>query len=205
MTKMTREDVLRELELLPAWQLRTPLPIQSTIVENVLLTKPPDVEAGPNAVLAKAFVNNAEEVSRAAYTVTQVTTPVLVEMPEIAYMATEDHSWLFILGNAKLTADEAHLLHNISIALRIKLQPVQTTLNISALVADIQVKRVVVLGELIAQHLLSTQSLLDDMRGTVHTWQGVPLVVTYALAHLLKVPADKENAWHDLCLVFANV
>ena len=38
------------------------------------------------------------------------------------------------------------------------------------------------------------------LRGTVHQWRGVPLVVTYHPAYLLRQPADKAKAWDDLCL-----
>ena len=38
------------------------------------------------------------------------------------------------------------------------------------------------------------------LRGRVHRYQGVPLVVTYHPAYLLRNPADKAKAWADLCL-----
>ena len=34
----------------------------------------------------------------------------------------------------------------------------------------------------------------------MHRYQGVPLVVTYHPAYLLRQPADKAKAWDDLCL-----
>lgn len=41
---------------------------------------------------------------------------------------------------------------------------------------------------------------LASLRGTVHDYQGIPLIVTYHPAYLLRTPADKAKAWQDLCL-----
>ena len=41
---------------------------------------------------------------------------------------------------------------------------------------------------------------LGKLRGRVHRYQGLPLVVTYAPDALLRTPADKAKAWTDLCL-----
>ena len=37
------------------------------------------------------------------------------------------------------------------------------------------------------------------MRRTTHEFRGVPLVVTYHPAKLLRAPQEKANAWADLC------
>jgi DNA polymerase len=37
----------------------------------------------------------------------------------------------------------------------------------------------------------------------VHSYQGVPLVVTYHPAYLLRNLPDKSRAWEDLCLAAA--
>lgn len=41
---------------------------------------------------------------------------------------------------------------------------------------------------------------LGRLRGRVHVWSGLPLVVTYHPAYLLRSPADKAGAWDDLRL-----
>ena len=41
---------------------------------------------------------------------------------------------------------------------------------------------------------------IGKLRGRVHRYQGVPLVVTYHPAYLLRNLADKARAWDDLCL-----
>ena len=38
------------------------------------------------------------------------------------------------------------------------------------------------------------------MRGRQHDLNGVPLVVTYHPAYLLRSPSQKRKVWADLCL-----
>ncbi|HEY9097609.1 MAG TPA: uracil-DNA glycosylase [Thiobacillus sp.] len=64
----------------------------------------------------------------------------------------------------------------------------------------IQPKIILALGRLAAQNLLGTDETIGHLRGQVHAYQGVPLVVTYHPAYLLRKPTDKARAWEDLCL-----
>jgi DNA polymerase len=41
---------------------------------------------------------------------------------------------------------------------------------------------------------------LGKLRGQVWHYQGVPVVVTYPPAYLLRAGQDKARAWEDLCL-----
>jgi uracil-DNA glycosylase family 4 len=45
---------------------------------------------------------------------------------------------------------------------------------------------------------------LGRLRGRVHQWRELPVVVTYHPAYLLRSPADKAGAWDDLCLARAS-
>lgn len=38
------------------------------------------------------------------------------------------------------------------------------------------------------------------LRGRLHVFEGVPVVVSYSPARLLRAPAEKAGAWADLCL-----
>ena len=67
-------------------------------------------------------------------------------------------------------------------------------------VALVQPRMILVMGRFAMQALLQTHEPLGKMRGQVHSYQGVPLVVTYAPAYLLRNQADKGKAWADLCL-----
>jgi DNA polymerase len=37
------------------------------------------------------------------------------------------------------------------------------------------------------------------MRGKIHQYQGIPLIVTYHPAYLLRSLPEKAKAWVDLC------
>lgn len=64
----------------------------------------------------------------------------------------------------------------------------------------IQPKLIVALGRFAAQSLLATDNSISKLRGRVHAYRGVPLVVTYHPAYLLRNPADKAKVWDDLVL-----
>jgi DNA polymerase len=64
----------------------------------------------------------------------------------------------------------------------------------------IQPKIILALGRFAAQSLLDTDEAVGHLRGRVHAFQGVPLVVTYHPAYLLRKLTDKARAWEDLCL-----
>jgi len=66
----------------------------------------------------------------------------------------------------------------------------------------IQPKLIVAMGRFAAQTLLHTEATIGSLRGQVHAYEGVPLVVTYHPAYLLRNLPDKAKAWADL--VFAR-
>jgi DNA polymerase len=63
----------------------------------------------------------------------------------------------------------------------------------------IRPKLIVALGRFAAQSLLDTTESIGRLRGRTHRFQGVPLVVTYHPAYLLRNLPDKARAWEDLC------
>lgn len=56
------------------------------------------------------------------------------------------------------------------------------------------------LGRHAAHSLLKTDLALARLRGTKHDYHGIPLIVTYHPAYLLRTPRDKSKTWDDLCL-----
>jgi DNA polymerase len=56
-------------------------------------------------------------------------------------------------------------------------------------------------GKFAAQALLDTQESIGRLRGSVHTYRGTPLVVTYHPAYLLRSPQMTRTAWQDFQLV----
>ncbi len=63
---------------------------------------------------------------------------------------------------------------------------------------------IVALGRVAAQSLLDSSAPLGRLRGGEHELRGIPLVVTYHPAYLLRSPADKARAWGDLLLARAR-
>ncbi|PXW26187.1 uracil-DNA glycosylase [Paraburkholderia caballeronis] len=67
-------------------------------------------------------------------------------------------------------------------------------------VALVKPKIIVALGRFAAQSLLKTDGSIASLRGRVHQYEGVPVIVTYHPAYLLRSLHDKSKAWTDLCL-----
>ena len=61
---------------------------------------------------------------------------------------------------------------------------------------------IIALGKTAAVSLLglNEETSLSSLRGKQHTHAGIPVVVTYHPAYLLRKPADKAKSWQDLCL-----
>ncbi len=66
----------------------------------------------------------------------------------------------------------------------------------------IRPKLIVAMGRFAAQTLLATDATISSLRGRVYRYEGVPLIVTYHPAYLLRNLPDKAKAWADL--VFAK-
>lgn len=54
------------------------------------------------------------------------------------------------------------------------------------------------LGGVAAKCLLNTEDSVGRLRGTWHSYQGIPLRVTYHPAYLLRTPGDKRKTWDDV-------
>jgi DNA polymerase len=65
-------------------------------------------------------------------------------------------------------------------------------------IALIQPKLIVAMGRPASQTLLNTDATIGSLRGRVFQYAGVPLVVTYHPAYLLRNLPDKAKAWRDL-------
>lgn len=59
---------------------------------------------------------------------------------------------------------------------------------------------IVALGRIAAMRLLATDASIASLRGKVHRHKGVPVVVTYHPAYLLRSLPEKAKAWEDLLL-----
>jgi DNA polymerase len=67
-------------------------------------------------------------------------------------------------------------------------------------IALVQPRLILAMGRFAVQALLRTDEAIGRLRGRVHRYEGVPLIVTYHPAYLLRNLPDKAKAWEDLCL-----
>lgn len=213
---MTREDMLRELELLPIWSLRNSLPSLQSQETPVQQLEPELIQTSVEVVSVSAvLLENDLSESEKLLPEESVATPLVAE-PALAsspvfepqifrHVASEDGEWLFVLSNTVPTEDEALLLRNIFMAMGIRAKlPAISAITVELLQLT-QPKLVIVMSEAVAQQLLQSAESLANLRGTVHALQGIALVVTYELAYLLQVRLDKAKAWADLCLAMQTL
>jgi len=110
-----------------------------------------------------------------------------------------------------LTRGEADAQHQVFIANTLKCRPprnrnpepeelAQCEPFLIRQIELVQPKIILAMGRFAVQSLLKSGEPIGRLRGRVHQYQGVPLVVTYHPAYLLRNPQDKARAWEDLCL-----
>ncbi|MCB2022669.1 MAG: uracil-DNA glycosylase [Burkholderiaceae bacterium] len=81
--------------------------------------------------------------------------------------------------------------------------PIELTRCEPYLVRQVELVRpriILAMGRFAVQALLRSSEPIGRLRGRVHRYLDVPLVVTYHPAYLLRNPPDKARAWDDLCL-----
>lgn len=61
-------------------------------------------------------------------------------------------------------------------------------------------KVLLAVGKFAAQTLLQSEEAIGRMRGQIHQYSGLPVVVTYHPAYLLRSPQATRAAWHDFQL-----
>jgi DNA polymerase len=67
-------------------------------------------------------------------------------------------------------------------------------------IALIRPRVLIALGKTAANNLLKNDASIGSLRGRLHDCSGIPLIVTYHPAYLLRNLVDKAKAWEDLCL-----
>lgn len=253
---LPREEILKELELLPVWRPRADLaPAAPEIGATAAIAAPEILEdAGENAVIAPEPLPPAQ-----ASPASIEETPVTFRKAEIAGMDWEaleaavkgceacslaktrtqtvfgvgdrNADWLFVgeapgaeedrrgepfVGQAGKLLDNMLATialkrgNNVYIANVLKCRPpenrdphgeevVKCDPLLKRQVELIQPKLIVAMGRFAAQSLLNTDSAIGALRGKLHDYNGVPVIVTYHPAYLLRNLTDKAKAWEDLC------
>ena len=70
--------------------------------------------------------------------------------------------------------------------------------------ALVQPRLILVMGRFAVKQLLKSDEAIGKLRGRVHRYEGIPVIVTYHPAYLLRNMPDKAKAWEDLCLAKAT-
>ncbi|MEP6504412.1 MAG: uracil-DNA glycosylase family protein [Betaproteobacteria bacterium] len=70
-------------------------------------------------------------------------------------------------------------------------------------VALVQPKLIRLMGRFAVKQLLKSDDAIGKLRGRVHHYEGIPVVVTYHPAYLLRNLPEKAKAWEDLCLAWS--
>lgn len=171
---MTREDILKELELWPLWTLKHALPT---------LVSAPEV---PKVILDENVENIEPLVD-------------ILEAPhKVKAYESEDGRCLMLHATHDFTQEEATLWSNICKAMHIQPKLIQSDLQVKDLLNTRTPVVLILFGEEAAQTVLQSKNSIDDLRGAEHVYQEVPAIVTYDLKHLLQQLQDKGKAWNDL-------
>jgi DNA polymerase len=71
---------------------------------------------------------------------------------------------------------------------------------LSIQIAKIQPSLIITLGRFAMQALLHSKENISALRGRIHYYQNIPLIVTFHPAYLLRNPPEKAKAWQDFVL-----
>lgn len=214
---LTHEDVLRELELLPVWRLNTSL--DSSIDEPMQAKQ--ELASGDvqiETVIEGKVGTRAEEIAAQQITLQEfeasAPAPALPNVANMDWAELKQHvvgsgdpnaDWVFV-GDVPSDGDAGILLDKMLIAIQLQrgknvyLTEVTELDFFNRQIALIQPKLIFAFGEKSAQILLDSKEPLDALRGQVHQYHGVALVVSYPPSHLLHQTQDKAKSWADLCL-----
>ena len=234
---LTREDIFRELELLPAWRLRKPSadqePATPATPKVIELQAAETVQVIPESGVSSLDWNGL----RQAVTSCQACALAKTRTQTVFGVGDENAEWMFVgeapgadedkrgepfVGTAgqlldnMLAAAQLKRGENVYIANVLKCRPPQNRDPIAEEVQKcdpflkrqvelIRPKLIVALGRFAAQTLLGTDSSIGALRGKLHQYNGVPVIVTYHPAYLLRNLMDKSKAWEDLCFAKATM
>lgn len=215
---VTREDMLRELELLPVWRLRAPmaealpvpsLPEQTTLTqpnassesiapaESMTLGEPIAVEA------STAYVEQVVAAEPVGIQTPEVSAAEDLPMPELSPEPLVESPW-FLYAPQAGDATSQSLLQNIVRALQLPAEEV--ALHQQALsVQQVKARFAVLFGlEAANQFLGTTHPALAAVRGQLFTHGDMRYVITHGPGAMLENPQLKREVWHDLCLLLAQ-
>ncbi|WP_370583275.1 hypothetical protein [Methylophilus sp. QUAN] len=208
---LNREDMLRELELLPVWRARVPAPTSlqaATVVEAV--ATPLVAEVAVEVVAEPVVEAVTPEVVELEVPVSiefeqapQAPLPEVNEPPEVAVELLVQTPWLLYCSQTE-DAQSQQLLQNILRALQLPLEVV--TLYQQQLVsAQVDSRFCVLFGLDAANRFLAADHLeIAAVRGKILTDGDRQVVVTHHPQAMLENSLLKREVWQDLCLLLAK-
>jgi DNA polymerase len=186
---MTREDILRELELLPVWTLRNPPDLQDVQLEPTVVASKVQVES---ELISEPEINAAVDDS-------------VMEVPAVETTSVEKtvKSWAFVCTVSATQADEcALLMNNIIQATHLGLDDYVLLPDVQAL-NNYQVADVFLFGFEAAQSFLQMNA--DSLRGKAHTVDDVRYWVSYHPEQMLQNPMLKREVWRDMQMAMPSL
>jgi len=206
-----RHEILKEMGLTPVWRLRNEKEEAREVKEEVGWTElkqivPACTACGLHKTRAQTVLGVGDE---------QADWLFIGEAPG----AEEDRLGEPFVGQAgklldnMLAAIGLDRAENVYICNVLKCRPpgnrnpepeevAQCSPHLAKQIALIQPKLIIAMGRFAAQTLLNSDASIASLRGRLHQYAGLPLVVTYHPAYLLRNLPDKSKAWEDL--VFAR-
>ena len=225
----TREDVLQELHLLPRWRLRAPAASGATAAAEADADAPVARLARIARLPWTDFAADVDSCTACGLCRTRKQTVPGVGDTAAEWLfvgeapgAEEDARGEPFVGQAGRLLDNMLASlgmsreRNVYIANVLKCRPPNNRtpepLEVEACrpylerqVTLLAPKLIVALGRSAASLLLASDASIASLRGRVHKYRGIPLVVTYHPAYLLRNLPDKAKAWEDLLLARATV
>ena len=212
-----RDEILAEMGLTPVWRLRAPAEVDSEKEQKESTLSPGGWIELKQAVPACTACSLHSTRTQTVFGVGDENADWLLvgEAPG----AEEDRLGDPFVGQAgklldnMLAAIGLSRQKNVYIANVLKCRPpgnrnpepeevAKCTPHLRRQIELIEPKLIVAMGRFAAQTLLATDATIASLRGRVHSYAGVPLIVTYHPAYLLRNLPDKSKAWADL--VFAR-
>lgn len=218
---LVREDMLRELELLPVWRLREPIAANTlpdtVALAPVALVAEPSVEQAaevlPEAVIAEPVTNEpviAEPVISepviASPPVEEIATPQLattdIQPEQVSAGLVIESPWFLLCPQASDAAAQ-QLLQNIVQALKLPPESLHIA-DEEMSIAQVQSRFAILFGLQAANRFLGTNHAeVASVRGQLLTQAGLTYIVTHHPQAMLENPLLKKQVWHDLCLLLA--
>ena len=185
---MSREDVLRELELLPVWKLRNPVAkaaLEAHVAEAVQ-------ETAPDVALEEGHLITDEVQAEPAATNTIAQKIIKQWALILPISSVQDHECTLLINNMikamRLTPEDYVVLHE------------------AQALEEYEVGDILLFGLDVAnQHLNLNELSLDVLRGKPHIIDDVRCWVTYHPAQMLLNPLLKRHVWQDICAAMPHL